>query len=149
LYDNRLKTMSISKKIILISLTFVMMVSSFGIAQVTHICKLALAGMEEVSCNSLSSDEHSCCAPVDTRENSPSAEPCCTNTIKYFQNKVVTVIHQFFTIQDLNVAEVYLFFNTNFHNPVTTGNKVEFATDFPPEQPGGRFILISNQSFLI
>lgn len=141
--------MSVSKKIILISLTVVMMVSSFGIAQVTHICKLALAGMEEVSCNAFSSDEHSCCVPVDTKQDSPATEPCCTNTIKYFQNKVVTVIQEFFTIQDLNVAEVYLFFNFNFYNLVATGNTVEFATDFPPEQPGGRFIIISNQNFLI
>lgn len=141
--------MSISKKIILISLTFVMMVSSFGIAQVSHICKLALSGMEEVTCGPFESGEHPCCSTIDSNENAATSEPCCTNTIKYFQNKVVTVIHEFFTIQDLNVAEVYLFFNTNSFYLVAIENITEFSMDFPPDQTIGRFILISNQTFLI
>lgn len=149
LYDNLVKTMSISKQIILICLTFVMMVSSFGIAQVSHICKLALAGMEEVACNPSESGEHPCCSTIDVSKESASSEPCCTNTIKYFQNKVVTVIHEFFTIQDLNVAQVYLFYNTNAFNLIASASIAEFSTDFPPEQPSGRFILISNQTFLI
>ncbi len=149
MYDNLVKMISLSKKIILISLTVVMMVSSFGIAQVSHICKLALAGMEEVACNSSDSDDHPCCETIDFKENSLTSDPCCTNTIKYFQNKVVTVVHEFFTIQDLNVAEVYLFFNINSFNLVASEISNVFATDFPPEQLGGRFILISNQTFLI
>ncbi len=125
------------------------MVSSFGVAQVSHICKLALEGKEVKACEELESGERHCCSSMDSSEESESEEPCCTNTIKYFQNKMVTVIHQFFTIQDINVAEVFLFFNINQFNLVVTESHVEFFTEVPPDRNVGRFILISKQTFLI
>ncbi len=74
-----------SRRFLSAMLVLVILVSSVGIAQVTHICKLALTGMEKVPCEDESADLHSCCSNEQSAD-----ESCCSNKIAVFKSEITS-----------------------------------------------------------
>lgn len=71
-------------------LAFLVLASSVGVAQVSHICKLALAGMEQKSCSTDQADEHACCREESEKGSNETDDPCCTNEVKVFSQEVIS-----------------------------------------------------------
>lgn len=71
-------------------MAFLVLTSSVGVTQVSHICQLALAGMEKQSCKTESSDDHACCSNEAENESGETDDPCCTNEIKVFSQEVIS-----------------------------------------------------------
>ena len=129
-------------------LTSTMLVSSVGVAQVTHICKMALAGMEKYDCGDSDMDEHACCLefpavanPAETDEN------CCTDEIKYFQNNIDGTLQESLKANSLMVGFVMLLhhhfvFSEVFNLLITEEVWAEFYET-------GKQTLIFHQTFLI
>ncbi|MBL0343563.1 MAG: hypothetical protein IPP71_23535 [Bacteroidetes bacterium] len=82
------------KKLFVIGMALVMLVSTLGIAQVSHICKMALAGKENAACKSFSADKHACCQKTtsDIAEKLPFEPECCKDVVKIYVIKVVTTL---------------------------------------------------------
>lgn len=74
-----------SRRFLSALLVLVILVSSVGVAQVTHICNLALAGMEKAPCEDESSDLHSCCSTDQAAD-----ESCCSNKIAVFKSEITS-----------------------------------------------------------
>ncbi len=74
-----------SRRFLSVLLVLVILVSSVGIAQVTHICKMALTGMEKVPCEDESADLHSCCSTEQAAD-----ESCCSNKIAVFKSEITS-----------------------------------------------------------
>jgi hypothetical protein len=73
-------------------LAFVVLASSVGVAQVSHICKLALAGKEQQSCKTETTGDHACCADQADQTQSPEKDPCCSNEVKVFSQEVISTV---------------------------------------------------------
>lgn len=74
-----------SRRFLSILLVLVILVSSVGITQVTHICKMALTGMEKVPCQDESADIHQCCSTEQAAD-----ESCCSNNIAVFKSEITS-----------------------------------------------------------
>lgn len=74
-----------SRRLLSVLLVLVILVSTVGIAQVTHICKLALTGLEKVPCTDVSTDSHQCCSEEDTSDDS-----CCSDKIAIFKSEITS-----------------------------------------------------------
>lgn len=140
--------MSLKGKILTYLLPIVMFINAVGVAQVSHICKLAVAGMEETSCSSETAKTHPCCNTDLELEGILSANNnCCTDIIKYYHQKVNT------TIQSALKINLQNFFISLFVYPVPepvllTDKKFLNDAHFIFEHPGTS-ILIDLQTFLI
>ena len=80
------------KKLITLFLVSVMTINAFGIAQVSHICKMAADQVTLSTCDDGDCGTHDCC-PVAAGEN------CCTDVVKYYRQQVNTTVHPVIKLQ--------------------------------------------------
>lgn len=111
---------SFRHKAIALTLALIILVSGIGVAQVTHICKMALSGMEKVSC---SVDGSQCCGK-DSSEQKKSA--CCSNEIKVFRNDHTTFVQELQNDLPVEVAVMELFCSLL---PLTDKDGFQLITD--------------------
>jgi hypothetical protein len=78
-----------------------MMVNAVGIAQVSHICKMAVIGMEKEGCHKSSKETPPCCNTEAGQEKNDEEPDCCTDVVKYYHQKVTTTLQQSFKVQPL------------------------------------------------
>ncbi|MDQ3050711.1 MAG: hypothetical protein M3Q95_07490 [Bacteroidota bacterium] len=141
--------MRLSRNILTFIFIVVMMVNAVGIAQVSHICKLAIAGIEKVDCGTSESENHDCCkeTPVTGETQQPKTTDCCTDVIKYFQQKLTTTLQPALKIQPLisciifDVVQIPDVFSFNL--PVSADETVENIGK------SGKNLIIALQTFLI
>ena len=91
-------------KILTFLFIIVMMVNTVGIAQVSHFCKLAAGGKEQGDCHKTTTEIPPCC-PSETGCDKPVSSKnsdCCTDVIKYFQQKVNTTLQPSVKVYVLN-----------------------------------------------
>lgn len=126
-----------------------MIISFFGIAQVSHICSMALSGTEKSVCESENSLKHACCTKSDERKKKEALPGnCCKDVVKYYQIKIVTILSAFLNFQNLDVAQILLF----FHPAVAAGHFEIILFDKTPEFPPGgtgRQLINFQQTYLI
>lgn len=73
-------------------MALLVLTSSVGIAQVSHICRMALAGMEQNACSENITDEHPCCMDDAAPVSGSKEDPCCSNQVKVFSQKVISTV---------------------------------------------------------
>lgn len=138
-----------ASKFFTILLTFVMIISSFGIAQVSHICTMALSGNEKIACESENNSKHACCTmPVNSNKKKAMQGDCCKDVVKYYQIKIVTILSAFLNLQNLDIAQILLF----FHPVIVSGHFEIILFDRTPEFPPGgtgRQLINFQQTYLI
>ena len=70
-------------KITAVLMALFVMVSTIGIAHVTHFCSMAISSMGQKSCE----QAHQCCDPSDSTDDS-----CCIPVYKYYHSEIASVI---------------------------------------------------------
>lgn len=113
---------SFRHKAIALTLALTILVSGIGVAQVNHICKMALQGLEKVSC---SIDSSQCCGKASEE---PKESACCSNEIKVFRNDHTTYVQELQNDLPLEVAVMELFCSLL---PLTDKNGFQLITDIP------------------
>ena len=88
--------MRLTGKLLTVMIIIVMMVNAVGIAQVSHICKMAVVGMEKGSCHKSSKEIPPCCSSQSGNEQNDDESGCCTDVVKYYHQKVTTTLQQNF-----------------------------------------------------
>ncbi len=125
----------------------VMMVNAVGIAQVSHICKMAVAGIEKNGCHNSTQDIPPCCSSEQENEDQSDDSGCCANVVKYYHQKVTTTIQQNYKIQPLS------FFISLFVALVPAVESSQIFSSFyefdHPFEKNGKSIIIDLQTFLI
>lgn len=112
------------------------LVSTIGIAQVTHFCNMAISSIEKVSCE----QKHKCCDSAD--------DSCCVPVYKYYHSDIATVISK-------PMAPVTPAFSDLFFIPVSPALAIAIQTHSfqsvpePLVVPSGPDIRISSGSLLI
>lgn len=107
-------------KAIALTLALTILVSGIGVAQVNHICKMALEGLEKVSC---AVDNSRCCSKADDEQKESA---CCSDEIKVFRNDNTTFVQEFQNDLPVEVAVMDLFCSLL---PVTDENGFQLITD--------------------
>jgi len=136
--------MRLPGKILTVLFIIVMMVNAVGIAQVTHICKMAVAGIEKADCTANPLDKHPCCS---NEKKSPSEQDCCKNIIKYYHQKVNTTFQPSYKIHSLNffISLLVIPFKVTHGDDVTPS----FGMLPIPIEKTGQSIILDLQTFLI
>ena len=133
-------------KLSVMVLAFIMLVSSSGIVQVTHICKMSLAKHKITACNDNSADAHSCCKlPV---KKQASGSGCCNTIIKFYVNKAVTILNEKSDFKICKVPENLMYRYNQIGSIFSSENFIIYDPEFPPDAIGKQKI-ISISSFLI
>ena len=141
---------NLSKNIFVLVLAMVVLISSTGIAQVSHICKRALSGVEKISCEVQLLNNHDCCkkeAPI--QDGKTFQDPgCCTNSVKFFVNKIQTTVNEQLQFENSSLAVFKLLFDPTFLISYTWNFHFIKAPENLP-QLSEQFKFITIQSFLI
>lgn len=127
-----------------------LLISSSGIAQVSHICKRALAGTEKINCEDQPLKDHDCCkkkAPLQGRKT-VQKPGCCSTTVKFFVNKIQTTVNEQLQLENSTLAVFKLLFDTTFLISYTGNFHFIKAPENLP-QLSEQFKFITIQSFLI
>jgi len=125
-----------------------MLVSSVGVAQVSHLCKLAIAGMETVSCKDLENENHGCCNMNDQEDSKDDS--CCKDQVRYFQNKISGTVQEMYHSFPVDVVIITLL-NPNFsitESSLLPSQNIFHNAWFPPGK-SGRQLILSINSLLI
>ena len=80
------------KKLFTVILICVMTINAVGIAQVTHICKMAASQVSMKTCDDGDCGTSDCC-PVSTEDE------CCSDVVKYYRQQVSTTLHSAIKLQ--------------------------------------------------
>ncbi len=135
-------------KILIYLLMMVMIVNAVGIAQVSHICKLAVTGMEAPKCSDDLEETHACCNTESEQLGFLAKKNnCCTDVVKYYHQKINTTLQ---SVLKLNIQNFYIsLFTYPVPKPVLT-TITNFFSDvyFIPVQTGTS-IVINLHSLLI
>lgn len=102
-----------SVKFLSVTISMIMLLSIVGISQVTHICKMAVAGIELQGCKDESTGQHPCCKSETGSQQKSSEEECCKDIVKYYQQKVNTILQA-----PIKMLEQHFFIC--FHNNVAS-----------------------------
>ena len=94
--------------VISILMAFLVLTSSVGVTQVSHICKLALSGIEKKSCAEEPTDDHSCCRAETEESNNSDEDPCCSNEVKVFSQEVISTVPGLGKSLPFDAAEISL-----------------------------------------
>ena len=141
--------MRLTGKVLTILLIAVMAVNAVGIAQVSHICKMAVSGLEADKCNTIPGATHPCCKAPKTTENQSkqSEEGCCKNVIKYYHQKVNTTLQQTLKVHPLNFFISLFFVSVAIPEARVFTNFTASRVFLLPKS--GKNIILDIQSFLI
>jgi accessory colonization factor AcfC len=143
----KFNNMGLSGKLLTIALVFVMIVNSVGISQVTHICKLAVDGIEKTNCPS-GCGSHLCCTEdKDGQKENLQNVDCCTSIIKYYHQNITTTLKQFYKIQPINVF--ISLFTSLIPDVAVALNTSFFREQVFFHEKSGRSIIIDIRSILI
>ncbi len=141
--------MQLSRYILTYIFIAVMMINAVGVAQVSHICKLAIAGIEKADCGSSNSENHSCCdaAPEASDFNQPESADCCTDVIKYFHQKLTTTLQPALKIQPL--ISCITFHIVQIPDVPVTDHPFYYGEPVENAGRSGKNLIIDLQTFLI
>ncbi len=123
-------------------LAFEMLVSSFGIAQVSHVCKMALSGVT-TEYREVENPSHPCCAKTDEGLcSTESTEPCCSTQVKYFHNEIFSTTQEHASNKIIQVCEIDLLPHFNYSEPVAAA--VQYTDNYTP----GNFVKAPCNKFI-
>ncbi|HEX5002861.1 MAG TPA: hypothetical protein VFW78_10230 [Bacteroidia bacterium] len=95
---------SFNTRFLALTMAFSILVSSFGIAKVTHYCRAASHITKSELCNG-NSQNHCCAQNSDSQAESKKASgSCCSKIIKMFRADLETMLNSSFGIPDAFVT---------------------------------------------
>ena len=129
----------------LLALTMVMSVllSTFGIAKISHFCRLTAHPVSITNCES--NDQHNCCNSENSKQEAGS---CCTTVIKMYQADLQSLFKTPIRVAHEMVMQVVLL-NTGFEPLVAVRNNFQNYFEDTPVIHTGKNITIQICSFLI
>jgi hypothetical protein len=133
---------SATGKILALTVMFSLLLSSFGIARVTHFCKMAAHSVEVTSCKT--GERHDCC----TDQNKNTAKSCCTTIVKMFRADLQSLFKTPVRLAHEMVTMVMLR-HESFTPTLISLIAVTAQPDPEGESPSGRERTIQICSFLI
>lgn len=141
---------NLSKNIFVLVLAMVVLISSTGIAQVSHICKRALSGVQKMNCGDQPLKNHDCCKKEAPSQGDKTFQDpgCCTNSVKFFVNKIQTTVNEQLQLENCSLVVFKLLFDTTFLISYNGNFHFIKAPENLP-QLSEQFKFITIQSFLI
>jgi len=138
------------KRILSLAIALEILGTSIGIAQVSHICRMALANQKEQSCTSSASKAtHECCKDF-ARMATPKKKDCCSTEIRYYHNSILSTLPEFQNVSDFIALHELIFPDSYKFNILSADNFSSYRDYNPPFRKSIDLpIFISIQSFLI
>ena len=128
------------RKLLTVLVICIMTVNAFGIAQVSHMCKMAASQVTSSGCDDNECNSDNDCCPVASNED------CCTDVVKYYRQKVNTTLNPVFKLHPEPALVTLLL--TLIPEPEAYLNTRISAFEYLTRNPG-RHILIETHTFLI
>ena len=128
------------RKLLTVLVICIMTINAIGIAQVTHMCKMAASQVTSTGCKDEGCGEHECC-PVASNED------CCTDIVKYYRQKVNTTLNPVFKLFPEPALVTLLI--SFIPEPEAYNNSCVPSHEFLVRNNPGRLVLIEKHTFLI
>jgi hypothetical protein len=136
-------------KILTFLIIIVMVINAVGVAQVSHICKMAVTGMDSQHCKKTQPKPHPCCHndKANALPEKSKDSDCCKKVIKYYHQNLNTTLQSSIKIQLLNFfISIFAF---TFPAAGLSLSPLISLNKFFPDIRCGKTIIIDIQSLLI
>lgn len=136
-------------KILVLALALELLVSSIGVAQVSHLCKMALTEIDSRTCTEAENENHECCNMQNSEQSAQTSDDsCCKDQIKYYQNKVSGTVQEMYHSLPVEIIVITLLSHVISFSEIYISQSFFHNIEYPPGE-SGRQISLSINSLLI